>query len=265
MSVSIITYGGIIQSLCVPDRRGREANVALGFANIDGYRSDAYTTSNPYFGAMIGRYGNRIAKGRFTLDGTTYHLPINNGPNSLHGGTVGFDKRVWGAEDAVRRRSDTRRRSRLRYVEPGRRAGLSRATLPVTVDLHARRNANDLRIDYHGDHRQPTVVNLTNHTYCNLAGEGTGTIYDHELQLNADALHAGRRDADPDRRIAPGRRHAVRLPRRSTRSASASATTIEQLVIGRGYDHNWVLDRPRRRHGADRGARACATRPAAAC
>src|SRR3954467_7650040 len=163
MSVSILTYGGILQSVRVPDRRGKLKNVTLGFSNIGGDTNAAYVKSNPYFRALIGRYGNRIANGRFTLDGQTFQLPINNDPNSLHGGNVGFDKRVWAAQQV---RPAGTVGVRLSLVSADMDQGYP-GTLTVAV-TYLLDNSNRIHIAYQATTDKPTVVNLTNHAYWNL-------------------------------------------------------------------------------------------------
>jgi aldose 1-epimerase len=232
--VRVLTYGGILQSIEFPDRDGRPANVALGFADLDTYVRD----NRPYFGALIGRYANRIAGGRFTLDGRAYSLPVNNPPNSLHGGTEGFDKRVWTAsgtdgEDAAG--------LELAYTSPDGEMGYP-GTLTVWVRYRLSAD-NELRIDYRGTTDAPTHVNLTNHSYFNLAGEAAGSIEDHQLQLYAG--HYTPTDATniPTGEIAP----VAGTPFDFT-SPHPIGERIEdddeQLEYGLGYDHNYVLDRP---------------------
>jgi len=232
MSVSILDYGGIIQSLSVPDRRGHEDNVALGFANIDGYTNAAYLKSNPYFGAIIGRYGNRIAGGKFSIDGTPYSVDINNNANTLHGGFTGYDKEMWDATEIPPNNGTvglrlTGHSSQAPNRLPGKAGegcnpSLSQPGIPntcttgypgnltisVTFTLD---NHNRLSFHYLASTDAATVVNLTNHSYWNLSGEGSGTIYDHQLKINADHFTPGRQRADPDRRHRVGVRHAVRL------------------------------------------------------
>jgi aldose 1-epimerase len=241
MKVSIITYGGIIQELWTPDRRGRQANVTLGFADLAGYtmpRGNPPTANPAYFGAIIGRYGNRIGGARFTLDGTTYQLDVNNGPNSLHGGFQGFDKRVWAAEPFTRRGVVG---LKLTRTSPDLEGGYP-GTLDVAVEYTLDKRSN-LGMHYTAETDKPTVVNLTNHAYWNLAGEGTGTIYDHRLTLDASGYTPVDETLIPTGAIDP----VAGTPFDFTAPHAIGERIREnhpQLVFGRGYDHNWVLDRP---------------------
>jgi aldose 1-epimerase len=243
MSVSILTYGGIIQRVDVPDRNGHVTNVTLGFGDLAGYLSDAYMKSNPYFGAIIGRYGNRIAKGTFTLGGTTYHLDINNDPNSLHGGFMGFNRFVWDAKEVPGSHTVGLELSRTSAAgEGGTTPGTTGypGNLKVSV-LFTLDNHNDLTFHYTATTDAPTVVNLTNHSYWNLAGEGSGTIYHHQLKLNADHYTPVDSTLIPTGEIAP----VAGTPFDFT-SFHAIGERIrnndQQLVFGRGYDHNFVLN-----------------------
>jgi aldose 1-epimerase len=232
--VRIITYGGIVQTIEVPDRRGRVTNVALGFATLDDYV--ASNNPGPYFGALIGRYANRIAKGTFTLDGVTHTLPINNDPNSLHGGIDSFDKKVWTPTTGKNSAGDPT--LRLDLTSPDGDQGYpgtlrSTATYTVTDD--------SIRVDYRATTDKATVVNLTNHSYFNLAGEGTGDIYDHLMQLNANRYTPVDSTLIPTGQLAP----VAGTPLDFTKPVAIGdriRDNFEQLVFGLGYDHNWVVN-----------------------
>ena len=233
ITMQVLTWGGVIQTLEAPDANGDVDNVVLGFPDLADYVAD----EDPYFGSLIGRYGNRIAGGSFTLDGTTYQLPLNNGPNTLHGGPTGFDDQVWEVTDIS---DDEVAALQLELVSPDDDEGFPgtlTTTVTYTLDAESR-----LTVHYEATTDAPTVVNLTQHTYWNLAGEGSGTIYDHELQINADGFTPVDATLIPTGEIAEveGTPFDFREP---TPIGERIREDDQQLLYGQGYDHNWALTR----------------------
>jgi aldose 1-epimerase len=240
MAVKIMTYGGIIQQVLVPDRDHKLLNVVLGFATLDDYVAYNSPLAGVYFGAIIGRYANRIANGMFTLDGVTYHLAINNPPNSLHGGLEGFDNKVWTA--TVVPPSDGSVGLKLHYLSPNMEEGYpGNLSVDVTYTLS---NDNSIRVDYRATTDADTVLNLTNHTYWNLSGEGSGPIYDEVLWLNADKYTPVNSTLIPTGSIDPVAGTPMDFTR-PTPIGDRIRDSFPQLVIGHGYDHNYVLNRHR--------------------
>jgi len=231
MEVRITNYGGIITSIRVPDRDSNYADVALGHDSLGGYLD-----GHPFFGAIAGRYANRIGGATFTLDGQTYELAKNNGPNHLHGGLEGFDKKIWGAEPI---RDDDAVGIRLSY-----RSADMEEQYPGNLDVEVTyrlSNDNALRIDYRAKTDKPTVVNLTNHSYFNLAGHASGDILDHELMIDADYFTPVDSGLIPTGELRPvaGTPFDFREP---TPIGARIDTDDKQLRHGGGYDHNFVLN-----------------------
>lgn len=226
-----MTYGAILVSIRTPDRSGRVADIALGFDSIDGY-----LTRSRYFGAVVGRYGNRIANGRFTIDGRTYQLPTNNGANHLHGGVHGFDKANWQGEPFER---DGSVGVAFRHTSPDGDEGYpGQLTATVTYTLTPQ---DALVVDYTATTDKPTHVNLTQHSYFNLAGEGCGDILDHVLTIHADRYTPVDAGLIPTGELAPvdGTPFDFRRPERIGARIDADH---EQLRFASGYDHNYVLN-----------------------
>ena len=246
-TLKVSTLGGTITSWTAPDRTGKRADITLGFDKLEGYTSDAFLKAGPYFGALIGRYGNRIGDARFTLDGVEYPLAANNGPANLHGGIQGFDKRIWQATDKVKGSDAT---LTLEYGSADGEEGFpGKLSVKVVYTL----SGDELRIDYSATTDKTTIVNLTQHAYFNLSGEGSGSILDTQMQVNGS--HYTPVDqyliATGELRDVTGTPFDFRKP---TALGARVNEADQQLEFGHGYDHNWVLDR-----GAEKGLFLAAT------
>ena len=244
--VAVLTFGGIIESLQFPDRAGERRNIVLGFKTLEEYvkYNPARTAATPegagvYFGALIGRYANRIAAGRLEIEGQLHWVPTNDGTNALHGGDVGFDQKVWGSTVV---RGHGAAGVRLEYVSPAGEMGFPgtlRVAATYTLD-----NDNRLELKLQAGTDAPTFLNLTNHTYWNLAGEASGVVYDQLLYLNADSY------TPVDEALAPtGEILTVSGTPLDFRHPRAIGERIRdahpQMIIAHGYDHNWVLNQAR--------------------
>jgi aldose 1-epimerase len=238
MQVGVTNYGAIITSIIVPDRHGKMADIALGYNRVEDYIN---AVDKPYFGSVVGRYGNRIAKGKFTIDGEEYTLATNNDVNHLHGGVIGFDKVVWDAKPIS---GNGYTGVELSYLAKDREEGYpGNLQIKVTYKLTV---ANEIVVQYHATTDKATPINLTQHTYFNLAGEGNGTILGHQLHLNADHYTPVDEGLIPTGEIAP-----VKDTPFDFTTAHPESKTIgrdigqenKQLKFGLGYDHNFVLNK----------------------
>jgi aldose 1-epimerase len=227
MEADVITYGGILQSLRVPDKQGKVSDIVLGFDSAEEYEQG----NKAFFGAIIGRYGNRIAGGKFQLDGKTYQIPRNDGNNALHGGSKGFDKVLWNGKIIPHG-------VELTYVSPDGEMGFP-GTLTAVVRYTLA--GKDLKIEYSATTDKDTVVNLTNHSYFNLAGEGNGDILKDEVKINASRYTPVDANLIPTGELAPVQDTPFDFRKLTAVGARIDANN-EQLKLAHGYDHNWVLD-----------------------
>jgi len=231
MKVVVTNFGGRVVSLFAPDKNGKLDDVVLGYDSLEEYLKE-----NPYFGAMIGRYGNRIAKGKFSLNGKEYHLPVNNGENSLHGGPMGFHNVYWEVTPG------NHNFLTMTYHSKDGEAGYP-GNLDVTV-IYTLTETNEFSIDYEAKTDKETVVNLTHHSYFNLAGAGNGDILSHELTIYADYFNAVDSGLIPmgEPRSVAGTPFDFTTPHKIGERINQND---EQLKFGKGYDHNWVLRKAR--------------------
>jgi aldose 1-epimerase len=231
MEAAITNYGGIVVQLRVPDRKGNLADVVLGYDDLDGYIHD-----KAYLGALIGRYGNRIAQGKFTLGGKVYTLPRNNGENTLHGGLKGFNQALWQVKELESKDGPS---LQLEYLSKDGEEGFP-GNLSVKV-IYTLTDENELKIEYSATTDKETVINLTNHSYFNLAGAGNGDILQHQVMLRADKFTPVNESLIPT-----GELRSVQGTPMDFRTPTAVGARIDQddqqLKYGRGYDHNWVLE-----------------------
>jgi aldose 1-epimerase len=233
MEVTITNFGATVVALRVPDRAGKAADVVLGYDTLEGYEN-----GKAYFGATVGRYANRVGGGKFSIDGKTYTLPKNHGNNTLHGGIVGFNKKVWKAREIDAKNGAA---VELSYLSADGEEGFP-GNLAVKVVFTVPADRNDLKIEYSASTDKDTVLNLSNHSYFNLAGEGNGDILDHVLMLHAKQF------TPVDKTLIPtGELRDVAGTPLGFGTATAIGKRIdedyEQLVFGKGYDHNWVIER----------------------
>lgn len=231
MEISIINYGATVVSLTAPDRNGKFEDVVLGYDSLEGYIND-----KSYFGSIVGRYGNRIGKGKFSIDGNNYQLTINDGENHLHGGINGYNKVFWNAEPAI---TDSSQSLKLTYVSPDSEQGYpGTVTLQVIYTLN---NNNELQIDYTGVTDKPTILNPTHHSYFNLTGNPGNTILDHELTINAENFTPVGKGLITTGKLAKVENTPIDF-RKPEKIGLRINDDFEQLKFGKGYDHNWALD-----------------------
>jgi aldose 1-epimerase len=231
MEVSITNFGATVVTLRVPNRAGKPADIVLGYDTLQGYEN-----GKSYFGATVGRYANRIGGGKFSIDGKEYTLPKNDGNNTLHGGIVGFNKKIWKAREIA---SDDAAALELSYLSPDGEEGFP-GNLSVKVVFTLPADRNELKIDYTATTDKDTVLNLSNHSYFNLAGEGVGDILDQMMTLHAKQFTPVDKTLIPTGEL----REVAGTPldfNRATVIGKRIDEDYEQLVFGKGYDHNWVL------------------------